>query len=161
MRKPLLVGMCVLMLASAAMAQGKVETKWHCAKPSAEQKLDVGDVAGHGYVIAQGACTATSSDSGFAEKTGAYTEFQEIWKASFTNHGRFNVTMGSGDMVYYTYTGEGPADIKKPASNKWKIVSGTGKDKGIKGSGACTGTRHDDGSSDWVCNGTYATASKP
>jgi len=156
MRKLLFGAFCLLVAGSAATAQSKIDTKWHCEKPSANHKFDVGDVPGHSYAIAQGSCTATSSDSGFAEKTGAYTEFQELWKASYTNHGRFNVTMDNGDMAYYTYDGSGATDITKPASNKWKIQSGTGKDKGIKGSGTCSGARHDDGSSDWACTGTYS-----
>jgi hypothetical protein len=155
MRKPWLVAFCLLVFGLAAMAQ-QVDTKWHCAKSSAEHKFDVGDVPDHSYVITRGACTATASASGFAEKTGAWTEFLEFWKASFTNHGRFNVTMDNGDMVYYTYEGSGPTDIAKPASNKWKIESGTGKHKGIKGSGTCSGTRHKDDSSDWACTGTYS-----
>ena len=156
MRKLILIVFCVLVFAAAAMAQGKVETKWHCAKPTGQQKFDVGDVDGHSYVLAQGACSATSSGSTFAEKSGAYTEFQELWKASFTNHGRYNVTMENGDMAYYTYSGEGSADMKKPISNKWTIHSGTGKVKGVKGSGTCSGMRNDDGSSDWTCTGTYS-----
>jgi hypothetical protein len=152
MRKLLFVAFCLLVLGSVAMAQGKIDTKWNCAKPSTNPTLEVGDVPAHSYALAQGTCSATSSASG--EKSGAYTEFDEPWKASYTGHGRFNVTMDSGDMVYYTYEASGPNDIKKPANNKWKIVSGTGKQKGIKGSGSCSGTRHDDGSSDWVCTGT-------
>ena len=156
MRKHLLV-MCSLVLsASAAMAPGRVETEWHCSKPATEYKLNVGDMPDHTYSIIQGTCSATSSDSGFAEKTGEYTEFEETWKASLGWHGRFNVTMDSGDKVYYTYEGSGPTEIGKPTSNKWKIVNGTGKDKGIKGSGTCSGKRNADGSSDWDCTGTYS-----
>ena len=97
---------------------------------------------------------ASASSSG--EKSGAYTEFQELRKESFTNHGRFDATMDNGDMAYYSYEGSGPTDISKPVSNKWKIVGGTGKHKGMKGSGSCSGTRHEDGSSDWACTGTYS-----
>ena len=153
MRKQLFVAFCLLVFGSAAMAQ-KVDSKWHCAVPTANHKLDVGDEPDHSYVLGQGSCTATASNLG--EKSGAYTEFQEVWKASFTNHGRFNTTMDNGDMAYYTYEGSGPTDITKPVSNKWKILSGTGKHKGIKGSGTCSGTRHEDGSSDWACTGTYS-----
>lgn len=153
MRKQLFVAFCLLVFMSAAMAQ-KVDTKWHCATPSANHNFAVGDEPDHNYVIAQGACTATTSGTG--EKSGSYTEFQEVWKASFTNHGRFNVTMDNGDMAYYTYEGSGSADITKPATNKWKILSGTGKHKGMKGSGSCSGTRNQDGSSDWSCTGTYS-----
>jgi hypothetical protein len=153
MRKRLFVAFCLLVFGSAAMAQ-KVDSKWHCAVPTANHKLDVGDEPDHSYVLGQGSCTATASNLG--EKSGAYTEFQEVWKASFTNHGRFNTTMDNGDMAYYTYEGSGPTDITKPAINKWKILSGTGKHKGMKGSGSCSGTRHEDGSSDWACTGTYS-----
>jgi hypothetical protein len=156
MRKLLFTAISLLLLGSAAMAQGKVNTKWDCAKQTADHQFDVGDVPGHAYWIAQGGCTATSSDEGFAEKTGAFTEFREMWKASYTGHGRFNVTMDNGDKVFYTYDQTGSADITKPASNKWKIHSGTGKHKGIKGSGTCSGMFHEDGSSDWTCTGTYS-----
>ena len=152
MRRILLVVFSLLVVGSAttAQARGKVNTKWHCAKQTADHSFAVGDVPNHSYMILQGACNATSSDSGYAEKSGAYTEFREVWKETYTWHGRFSVTMGNGDMVYYTYEGT------KPAANKWTINSGTGKHKGIKGSGTCTGTTHEDGSSDWVCTGTYS-----
>jgi hypothetical protein len=156
MRRLVFVVSSLLLFASAAMAQGKIETKWHCLKPATEQKLDVGDMPDHTYSIMQGTCNATASDSGFAEKTGQYTEFEETWKASMSGHGRYNVTMGNGDKVYYTYETSAPTDVTKPASNKWKIVSGTGKYKGIKGSGTCSGKRNADGSSDWHCTGTYS-----
>ena len=149
--------LCSLVLfASAAMAQGKIETKWQCQKPTEEHHFDVGDMPDHTYGIAQGSCSAASSGKGFAEKTGAYTEFDEGWKASTTGHGRFNVTMDSGDKVYYTYETSGPTEIGKPVSNKWKISGGTGKYKAVKGSGSCSGKRAADGSSTWQCSGTYS-----
>jgi hypothetical protein len=153
MRTSWFVVFCLLVLGPAAMAE-KIDTKWHCDKPTSNPTLEVGDVAGHSFALGQGTCTATASKSG--EKTGAFTEFDELRKESFTGHGRFNVTMDNGDMVYYTYETSAPTDISKPASNKWKIVSGTGAHKGIKGSGRCSGTRHQDGSGDWTCTGTYS-----
>jgi hypothetical protein len=156
MRKLLFVVGPVLLLGSAAMAQGKIDTKWHCSKASAQQKMDVGDMPGHFYAVAQGTCDATSSDPGFAEKTGAWTEYEDNTKASMTSHGQLMVTMDDGDKVHYSYTVTAPADTTKPMSIKWSIVSGTGKQKGIKGSGTCSGTANADGSSDWTCTGTYA-----
>jgi len=155
MRKSVLVVCSVLLFGSVLLAQNKIETKWKCAKDSAMQKLDVGDMPDHAYAVAQGTCSATASESGFDEKSGAYTEFRDMKKARMSTHGRFLVTMGSGDKVYYTYANSVPADIKKPASNKWTIDSGTGKYKGIKGSGVCSGMAHEDGSGDWHCTGTY------
>ena len=157
MRKLQLVAVTLLVGGSVAIAQNKVDTKWHCPKPEGGTKLDVGDVPDHSYWIMQGTCNATSSGSGFKEKSADYTEFQEVWKGSYTNHGRFNVAMDNGDKVYYTYEGSASTDITKPAPNKWKILSGTGKYKGIKGSGTCSGKRSADGNSDWACTGTYST----
>lgn len=158
MRKMAFVAFCLVVLGTAGIAQ-KIDTKWHCSKPTANPSFDVGDTAGHSFALAQGTCSATSGTSG--EKSGAYTEFDEIWKASMTGHGRYNVTMDNGDMVYYTYDTSGPMDPKKPESNKWKIVSGTGKHKGAKGSGTCSGKRNEDGSSDWECMGTTAMGAAP
>jgi len=71
-------------------------------------------------------------------------------------HGHFNVTMDNGDKVFYTYEGTAPADMAKPVSNRWKIVNGTGKYKGIKGSGSCSGMRQKDMTVDYTCAGTYS-----
>src|SRR5208337_2694690 len=155
-RRLLFIASSLLVFGSVTMAQGKVDTKWHCPKETVSHKLDVGDVPDHSYVILQGTCNATASDSGFPEKTGALTEFQEIWKASFNFHGRFIGTMDNGDKVYYTYEGSASTDITKPLSLKWKIQSGTGKYKGIKGSGTCSGKFNADGSFDEGCTGTYS-----
>ena len=156
MRKLLLIACSLLVFGSAVMAQNKVDTKWHCPKLSAEHQFDVGDVPGHSYWIGQGTCNATASDSSFAEKTGDYTEFQEKWKASLDFHGRLNVTMDNADKVYYTYEGSASTDLTKPFSIKWKILSGTGKYKGIKGSGTCSTKSNPDGSFDMECTGTYS-----
>ena len=158
MRK-LFVAVCaVLLLGSAAMAQSKLSTKWHCLKQSVEHRVEVGDMPNHTYGIIQGTCTGTpGAGTSINEKTGAYTEFQEMQAPSMSFHGRFNVTLDGGDKVFYTYEGSGPTDITKPASNKWTIHSGTGKHKGIKGSGSCSGKRNADGSSDWECTGTFST----
>ena len=97
MKRILLFVACALLVCgSAAVAQSKVDTKWHCPKQTAEHRLDVGDVPDHSYMILQGTCNATSSDSGFAEKTATWTEFREIWKASINFHGDQNTTMDNG-----------------------------------------------------------------
>src|SRR5208337_4514919 len=155
-RKLLFVACSLLVFGSATMAQGKVDTKFHCPKESANYKLDVGDVPGHSYMILQGTCNVTASDSGFPEKTGVYTEFLEAWKTSFNFHGRSIMTMENGDKVYYTFEGSGSADSTKPASSKSKILRGTGKYKGIKGSGTCSIKSNPDGSFDMECTGTYS-----
>jgi hypothetical protein len=156
MRKLLLVALALLVPASVAMAQSKIDTKWHCSKAATENKLDVGDTPDHTYSIAQGTCEATASTGHLKEKNGQFTEFRDAWKATFNFHGHYNATMDDGDKVNYTYEGTGSSDVTKPVANKWKIVGGTGKHKGIKGSGACAGKQNADGSSDLECTGTYS-----
>jgi hypothetical protein len=149
-----LTGMASFLLSfvSLAVAQNNLEMKWHCAKPAGQQ-YDIGDVAGHSYGVGQGHCDAVASRTG--EKSGVFTELQEIWQDSFTTRGHMVVTMENGDKTYYTYEATGnPA--KKTALEKWKMVGGTGKEKGNKGSGTCSGTFNDDGTSDWTCSGTSA-----
>jgi len=156
MRNFVLVALSLLVSISAAMAQSKVDTKWHCGKATAEHKLDVGDAPDHVLWIGQGACDATASEGDLKEKSGQFTEFHDQWKASFNFHGYYNATTDNGDKVHYTYEGSTSTDTTKPAANKWKIVSGTGKNKGIKGSGTCSGKANADGSYDWECTGTYS-----
>src|SRR3990172_5548970 len=159
MRKLLLAACAVLLFGSTAMAQSKLVTKWHCPKESVEHRLAVGDMPNHTYGLIQGTCSgAPGAGTTINEKTGAYTEFQEIKGTSVSLHGRCNVTLDNGDKVFYTYEASSAStDITKPVSNKWTIQSGTGKHKGIKGSGTCSGKRNADGSSDWECTGTYST----
>ena len=153
MRKSVLVVGSLLLFVPALLAQNKIDSKWHCPKTDPAAKLNVGDVPDHFYAIQQGECTATASDKGFEEKSAAFTEFDEGWKNSTSARGRFNVTMANGDKVFYSYA-HTIADGKS-SDDSWKIVSGTGKNKGIKGSGKCMGTLNQDGSSDWQCTGTY------
>ena len=156
MRKLLLVAFSLLVSVSVAVAQSKIDTKWHCPKATTEYKLAVGDVPDHLYWIGQATCDATSSGGDLKEKNGTFTEFHDAWKASFNYHGYFIATTDDGDKVNYTYEGSGSPDVTKPVANKWKIVGGTGKHKGIKGSGTCSGKSNADGSADLECTGTYS-----
>jgi len=157
MRNFVLVALSLVVSGSLATAQSKVDTKWHCLKATAEHKLDVGDAPDHSLSIAQGTCEATASSGDLKEKSGTFTEFHDQWKASFNFHGYYNATTDDGDKVHYTYEGSASTDTTKPPANKWKIVGGTGKCKGIKGSGTCSGKAAADGSYDWECTGTYST----
>jgi hypothetical protein len=72
-------------------------------------------------------------------------------------HGYYIATAEDGDKITYTYEGSATTDRSKPLADKWKIVAGAGKQKGIKGSGTCAGKAAADGSAyDWECAGTYS-----
>jgi len=52
-----------------------------------------------------------------------------------------------------------PKDLRcqmQSGSDMWQYTGGTGKFKGIKGSGTCKGTASADGSTNWTCTATYS-----
>jgi len=156
MRQIVWVAYALLLFASSMLAQPRIDTKWHCPKVSAFHSLAVGDAPNHNYSILQGNCKSTASNANFPEDDSEYTEFQEIQGASVSVHGRMNVTMKGGDKVYYSYEGSFPTDTTRPFSQRWKLESGTGRYKSIKGNGTCSGLVHADGTADMGCMGTFS-----
>ena len=159
MRKPVLLVGLVCLCASVALAQGKVANGWACGKPAMMHSIEVGDQPNHTYSIDQFKCTSTKGEiAGVREKEGAGTEFAEVSGNSSKGHGIFVETMANGDKIHFTY--QFTATLKdgnlQSASDTWQATSGTGKFKGIKASGTCTGTGNPDGSADWACTGTYS-----
>jgi hypothetical protein len=159
MRKLVWIVGLVCLSATGARAQGKVDNGWACGKPAGGSSIDVGDKPGHAYSIYQIKCTSTKGEiEGVKEKEGTGTEFAEMKGNKSSGHGVFVETMANGDMIHFTY--QTSATLEKgqmqSAANKWQATSGTGKFKGIKGSGSCTGKPAADGSSDWTCAGTYS-----
>jgi len=146
-------------LLQAQMAgTGKVDTQWKCGVPGPVHALPVGDVPDHAYMIQQIKCSAAKGEiAGVKEKDGAATEFAEGSGNNGKGHGIFIATTASGDKVNYTYTFTGVSKDNKlvSGSNKWTITGGTGKLKGITGSGTCTGKGAADGTAVFDCTGTY------
>jgi hypothetical protein len=158
MSKPVLLLGLMWLCATVALAQGKVANGWACGKPSMGQSIEVGDQPNHAYAIDQIKCTSTKGEiGGVKEKEGTGTEFAEVTGNSSKGHGVFVETMANGDKINFTY--QTTATIKdgkmESGSDKWQATSGTGKFKGIKASGTCTGTGTADGATNWTCSGTY------
>jgi len=159
MRKPVLVLGLVCLCATVALAQGTVANGWACGKPAMGNSIEVGDQPNHAFSIDQIKCTSTKGEiAGVKEKEGTGTEFAEITGNSSTGHGVFVETMANGDNIHFTYqtTGAIKNGQMQSGSNKWQATGGTGKFKGINGSGTCTGTGNADGSTTWTCAGTYS-----
>jgi hypothetical protein len=154
----------VLVCAGGALAQeGKVDNGWACGKPANANSIDVGDMAGHAYGIDQIKCTSTKGEiGGVKEKEGTGTEFMEVKGNKATGHGIFVETMTNGDMIHFTYQLSGTMEngMLKTGTDKWQATRGTGKFKGIKASGSCTGTGAADGGATWACTGTYTLPMK-
>ncbi len=161
MRKVLLFVCCLFLSATMAMAQGKVDSQWNCAKPAVAHNLDAGDQPNHSYAISQTTCSAAKSEiGGVKEKEGTGTQFNEGTGNSSTWHGMFVVTLENGDKLHYSYKGTGTTKDGQfeSGSNTWSIVGGTGKFQGAKGKGSCQGKGSADGSVVWDCTGSYKLA---
>jgi hypothetical protein len=159
MRKPLLLLGLVCLCATVALAQGTVANGWACGKPAMGNSLEVGDQPNHAYSIDQIKCTSTKGEiEGVKEKEGTGTEFAEITGDHSRGHGVFVETMANGDNIHFTYQTSGAIKNGQTQSgpNQWQAAGGTGKFKGISGSGTCTGTGNADGSATWTCAGTYS-----
>ena len=158
MRKLVLLAALLLLGTSLALAQGKIDNGWHCAKATSQNAIDVGDKPGHAYSIDQIKCTSTKGEfAGVREKEGTGTEFMEVSGNDASGHGIFVETMANGDKMNFTYQMSATMDkgMLKSATDKFQATSGTGKFKGVKASGSCTGKGNADGSTDWACTGTY------
>jgi hypothetical protein len=161
MRKVVFVVVLVCLCATVALAQneGKVSNGWACAKPDKANSIDVGDEPGHTYSITQFKCTSTKGEyAGVREKEGSATEFDELKGGKLTGHGIFIETFANGDKATFTYQLDGAVKGGKVGTlgDKWQATSGTGKFKGIKASGTCTGNGTPEGGSSLACTGTYS-----
>jgi hypothetical protein len=155
MRRIPLFALALCIAGSVAGAQA-VNVTWKCTPQGTPTALQVGDAAGHAYVLDQINCTALKgSIGGVKQKEGLGTEFAEATGDNAKGHGFFVETLSSGDKIHYTYTFTGVSKDGKPVSgaDKWTAVGGTGKFKGATGTGTCKATGNPDGSTNYDCTG--------
>lgn len=153
---------CVFLALAATMtpAQTKMTISGKCGKPDVQQSAPAGDQPGHVFTLAQGKCVTKGEIAGATSKEGTFTEHGEVTGNNGKVWGMYVETFASGDKVFYAY--ESTATMKAGAlqsgSNKWTMTGGTGKMKGIKGSGACKLTGTAVGGLDYSCTGEYTLA---
>ncbi len=133
---------------SMVLGQSKGTIQWNCGKPSDTHSIDVGDQAGHAYVISTFSCTAAKGElDGVKYKDGIATEFEEARGGSVMFHGVYVATMANGDKAYFHYEGKGSnRDGAVQSSDSWTTIGGTGKFKAAKAKGTCKGKGDQDGS---------------
>ena len=155
---PFVFVLCLPIPTAVAQAQTKLNASWKCSVVEPAAAVPVAGQADHAYSVRQVNCTATGGEvAGVKEKTGTATEFAEVMGNSNKGHGIFVETLENGDMITYDYqfTSTMNGKVATSASNTWTMVSGTGKAKGIKGSGTCNGKSDADGSLSLECTGSY------
>jgi hypothetical protein len=154
--------MCVCAVVALAVAMASAQTKTSlsgkCGKPDVQQNIPAGDQQGHAFTLAQGKCSATGDVGGAAGKEGAFSEHGDVTAMHMKNWGVFVETFDNGDKIIYNYQGTGTMKdgAFQAGTNKYQIAGGTGKMKGIKGSGTCKLTGTSDGGTDYSCSGEYA-----
>jgi hypothetical protein len=135
MTKYLLLLSCALSLASGAVAQTKTSGSIDCQKADPMHVIQIPDRPGFSYAISQSKCTWTKSmtlagiegkefvNTGFSETTGASTRTTGIGVTNYGADKVYSRSTGTFDQKTLTYSG------------KWTFIDGTGKLRGIKGSG--------------------------
>jgi len=156
------VCVCAIVALAVAMAsaQTKTDLSGKCSKPDVQQSVPAGDQPGHALTLAQGKCSAMGDVGGAAGKEGTFSEHGDATATRVKTWGVFVETFDSGDKVFYTYqtTGTMKDGAYQSGTNKYQITGGTGKMKGIKGSGTCKLTGAADGGTDYSCTGEYTLA---
>jgi hypothetical protein len=153
---------CALFAFVVAMApaQTKNTTSGKCDKPDVQQNIPAGDSANHVFVLAQGKCSTKGEVGGAASKEGVFSEHGEVSGNHSKTWGVYVESFDSGDKIYYTY--QATTTLKDGAvqasQNKYQISGGTGKMKGIKGSGTCKMSPNAGGGLDYSCTGEYTLA---
>src|ERR1041385_4454261 len=154
--------LCVLVslvIVAAASAQTKRSFSGKCAKPDTMQSVPAGDVEGHMFMIQQGKCTVETGHEigGLKSKEGAFSEHDEASGNHTKGWGVYVETLDNGDKIFYNYQGSGTTkDGALVVSNdKWQVSGGTGKMKGVKGTGGCKLTGNASGGADYACTGEY------
>ncbi|HEY2431329.1 MAG TPA: hypothetical protein VGI12_01560 [Vicinamibacterales bacterium] len=165
MRNTGVLCLAALLLAIPAGAQTKTGGKLHCAKPDADQSIEVGDKPGHVVYARKSACTWDGSQEieGLKTKTGVDVATGEVNGTTMRDSGYHTATMDNGDKYMVRFNGATAMakDSNGTIEGKWTFVSGTGKLKGIKGAGTYKGTANADGSADVTVDGEYTLAPPP
>ncbi len=159
MRRIFLMSFLVLSLATWAAAQTKISGTVQCGKPDQTQSIEIGDHPNHSFAIAQDKCTWTKpmEIAGTQFKDDVGTGFDEVRGSKSRSHGYVVNTLASGDKTYLRFQGTGTMKDGKveTAEGKWTFIGGTGKLKGVKGSGTYKGTGAPDGSTTYEVEGEY------
>jgi hypothetical protein len=142
---------------SMTPAQTKLTSSGKCGKPYEQQDIEAGDQIGHLFTLTAGKCATKGEVGGAASKEGVFSEYGEISGDHSKVSGVFVETFDSGDKIFYTYQATGTMKDKafQAGENKYQITGGTGKMKGIKGSGTCKTTGTSDGGLEYTCAGVY------
>jgi hypothetical protein len=139
MTRYLLAFSCLFMLASSAVAQTKFSGIIECSKPDPTYTIQVPDQEGYSLVIGQNKCTWTKpfKIEGLESKNNVQTESDEVMGKTTKAIAYGFTQFSNGDKAFHRGIST-VAQKAQTSSGKWSFTSGTGKLRGIKGSGTST-----------------------
>lgn len=145
MRTSMTVSAMLCVVAFSAGAQTRFSAKLQCGKPDVNSMAEVPDAAGHMVMLTKANCTwPTALEVAGAKSTTAVdVGVNEAHGSSASGQGYNVTTMDNGDKVSVSY--QATVMMNKDGSGSfkgtWKWISGTGKFKGIHGSGTYKGSQ--------------------
>jgi hypothetical protein len=157
--------LCTCALLAVAVAAASAQTKHtfsgKCGKAENVQSVPAGDKDGHVFMVQQGKCATDEGEIGGAKsKEGVFSEHDEVMGNHLKAWGVYVETYDSGDKIFYAY--QGASTMKDGAltsgSNTWRMTGGTGKMKGINGTGGCKLAPGEGGGLNYSCTGEYTLA---
>jgi hypothetical protein len=157
MRKVILVPALLCGIAAIAGAQSKISGKLTCAKPSVSQ---MGGDGAQMIMFQKSNCTWAAPFTIDGSKAGPTVDVSigDMTGSMARNHGYSTTVMDNGDTTIVRY--EGAMQMKKDRSGSlkgtWRFVRGTGKFRGISGSGSYKGEGAADGSAWADISGHYS-----
>ena len=157
MRKIIMIPALLCGMSVIAGAQTKMTGKLTCSKPS------VREVAGPGsqmITFTRANCTWPTPiivDGSKPDRT-VNAVIGDLSGSTAKNHGYSTLVMDNGDTTFVRY--EGTVQLKKDGSSTykgtWRYARGTGKFRGITGSGTFKGAGMADGTSSSDVSGHYS-----
>ena len=162
--RTLCISMMVALAVATVSAQTKATLSGNCSKPDVQHSISIPDQQGHTFSLTQGKCSAMGDMNGVAPKDGVFNEMLDVSGNHFRQvAGVFVETFANGDKVFFDYQGAGSMKDGnfESGSNRYRISGGTGKMKGMKGSGTCKLTPASDGGSEYSCTGEYTMGAAP
>jgi hypothetical protein len=152
---------CALFALAVAATPGQTKNSMSgkCGKPDA-QSIPAGDRDGHLFTLQTGKCESMGEIGGAKSKEGAFSEHTDTMGSRVKAWGVYVETFDSGDKVFYNYQTHAKVENGALVSggNTYQISGGTGKMKGIKGSGTCKLTGTPEGGLVYRCTGQYTLA---
>jgi hypothetical protein len=150
---------CVLGCASLATAQTKFTGIAKCGAPDSQQAVDAGDAPDHKLMLIKQSCTWTSQYeiAGLKSATATLALFSDAAGSRSHDRGYVVNTMDNGDKAIVRFSGTATLKAGSPPATQgaWTFAGGTGKLKGLKGSGTYKGVPIAEGIEDHI-EGTYS-----